>query len=700
MTRTGMLVGAVFSCAAGCMDMRPLDDLEPAEPAQAATARSSRLPFTLVRTTPTVSASMPERVEERETTIHARPSTLVTALDASTSMVAAEDTTAVTLDFDTLPGAPWQHADEGGSASVSGGVMTIETPTFYEFLLWNPDGAWHENVDNARGWAIEARLRVDAATASLCAGCSAVQIWANDHTILLIVGFSTNEISIAYPDLVHFPMDTTDAFHTYRVTAKGMHVTVAVDGVVAIDHILSWPGGGSEVVSFGDGDGSGYSKSYWASFSYDVGAPAETPSPAFRVDWAQEIGPVGNFQSVNLVAAGSGRGFIAGRWQDLLRFPDRTTYSHGSSLGTPAFLAGVTPAGAVLWNHRFGGDDAFLQDLYATAANDAVAVVAPSTAGDVGCGPVPGLPQVVAEYDGATGVCKWMRPWPGAKLLRVRPLPSGDLAVMGNFDQSVDLGGGLVLSSPGSAFFVGRLDSRGHPRWARVVGEGAFGEVLARALATDSTGAFFIAGDFDGVVTLGGGTVGSSGRRSSFVMGLDPQGNAPWRYVQDETVLGFGEIDQQAGRLAVTGVAYQPFTFAGTEHQTSDLSGVVLAFGRDGHQRWAQTFPGATISAVTVDDASRVNVAGATATGAGQISVGALTIQSDAFLAVLNSETGSPVRANPIGDSGDLCRVQSLSFGADAFRLMGGSFTDSCHLDRFVLSPDAAGSGFYARLVR
>jgi hypothetical protein len=72
---------------------------------------------------------------------------------------------------------------------------------------------------------------------------------------------------------------------------------------------------------------------------------------------------------------------------------------------------------------------------------------------------------------------------------------------------------------------------------------------------------------------------------------------------------------------------------------------------------------------------------------------------SSAFLAVLDSETGFPVRANPIGDSADHCRVLSLSFGQGSFRLMGGFlFNGSCHLD--PLSTDTRNNGFYASLVK
>ena len=65
-------------------------------------------------------------------------------------------------------------------------------------------------------------------------------------------------------------MDTTDDFHVYRIESKLDQVRVYVDDVLAIDHTLSWTGGGSDVLNFGDGYGAYTSLSYWDYFWYDV----------------------------------------------------------------------------------------------------------------------------------------------------------------------------------------------------------------------------------------------------------------------------------------------------------------------------------------------------------------------------------------------------------------------------------------------
>ena len=178
----------------------------------------------------------------------------------------------VILNFDSLPNDDWfvNDCSGNGAGTVAHGILTIRSPSCYEYLLFSPKGIWNKFVSNSRGWIIETSLKVDPSTAPACGDRGAVQIWANDHTILIVVGFSTEEICIAYPDSVHFAMNTTDSFHIYRIQAKGMHVHIYVDGKLAIEHTLSIPGGGTEGLAFGDGDLLNATLTQWDYFSYKV----------------------------------------------------------------------------------------------------------------------------------------------------------------------------------------------------------------------------------------------------------------------------------------------------------------------------------------------------------------------------------------------------------------------------------------------
>lgn len=205
-----------------------------------------------------------------------QPSAIIEDSESSRSRANPRLKRPVIQNFDHRPGPVWETWDCGdgiGSSRVSHGILTIDADSCYEFMMEDPVGKWHEFVDNRRGWVIETSLRVDAANPP--EECDdfpghSLQIWANDHTNLVIFGLTTNEVCISYPDIVRFSMDTTDAFHIYRIESKGRAVRVYVDGKLAIDHTLTTTGGGSTILAFGDGHADEETRSYWDYFSYDV----------------------------------------------------------------------------------------------------------------------------------------------------------------------------------------------------------------------------------------------------------------------------------------------------------------------------------------------------------------------------------------------------------------------------------------------
>ncbi len=125
------------------------------------------------------------------------------------------------LNFDQLPLPPWALIDctGRGSGRVERGILTINSPSdCHEYSLDDPEGTWNQHVSNSRGWVVEANLKVDPHTQPNCDNNGgSVVVWANDRVNLIIFGFSTNEICISYPEEVHFAMDTTNAFHVYRI---------------------------------------------------------------------------------------------------------------------------------------------------------------------------------------------------------------------------------------------------------------------------------------------------------------------------------------------------------------------------------------------------------------------------------------------------------------------------------------------------
>ena len=230
-------------------------------------------------------AQHPFTTDDRHFTVTPQPATESNSnqLTAETNQIPAEAKKPVVLNFDYLPMSPWvpyNCSPPSATATASHGILTIDSPASacYEYDLWYPEGIWHKYVSNKRGWVVETSLQIDPSTMDINFD-GAVRVWIHDHTNLLIVGFNTTEIFLAYPEHVSFPMNTTDSFHIYRIEAKEKRVWVYVDGHLAIDHTLSTIGAGSNDLMFGDG--SAYlgrsSLTRWDYFSYEV-----FPHPALR----------------------------------------------------------------------------------------------------------------------------------------------------------------------------------------------------------------------------------------------------------------------------------------------------------------------------------------------------------------------------------------------------------------------------------
>ncbi len=202
--------------------------------------------------------------------------------------------TRVMEDFNTLPQPPWYNPPTAGSsATVVNGILTLDAPAgeFNEILLQESSSpnrlvpaadVWDSAVSNSRGWWVEVRMRVDPLTDEQCASDNkrgpALTLWATDDTQMLVrLGFSSSCVALVYAfdGAIRVPMDTTSAFHVYRISTRLKHVDVYVDGVRVIEHDFGpFDETGTGLV-FGDGQsGYGPTRSHWDYITYDVSGPS------------------------------------------------------------------------------------------------------------------------------------------------------------------------------------------------------------------------------------------------------------------------------------------------------------------------------------------------------------------------------------------------------------------------------------------
>lgn len=189
---------------------------------------------------------------------------LVAAVAVAATLATASPALAApnTLGFNNRPSAPW--GEVGGPSKIANGVLTTSEEFSY-FRLDYPNGEWNADVDEAVGWAIETRVKVDPASPKACG----TNIWANDLTNLIMFGFAAGKVCLVYPNVVDVLVDTTSTFRTYRFEVRAGHLRILVDGDVKADVGISPGGGGSEFLGFGNIEFSTPTIK-WDYFSYDV----------------------------------------------------------------------------------------------------------------------------------------------------------------------------------------------------------------------------------------------------------------------------------------------------------------------------------------------------------------------------------------------------------------------------------------------
>ena len=103
---------------------------------------------------------------------------------------------------------------------------------------------------------------------------------------------------------------------------------------------------------------------------------------------------------------------------------------------------------------------------------------------------------------------------------------SNNVHVTGGFGGFVDFGGG-TLTAIIEDTFVAKYDTNGDHVWSRNFTPSTDDD-RAEGIAVDASGNVFLAGNFEGSVDLGGGPLTSAGRRDGYIAMLDSNGQHVW----------------------------------------------------------------------------------------------------------------------------------------------------------------------------
>jgi hypothetical protein len=197
------------------------------------------------------------------------------------------------------------------------------------------------------------------------------------------------------------------------------------------------------------------------------------------------------------------------------------------------FVAKFNAAGAHLWSKGFGGTGSDRGQGIAVDANGNVAITGYfSLTANFGGSPLTsagGHDVFVAEYTSA-GTPLWSKRFgdtsddTGASVAFDR---SGRVVVTGDYDGTIDFGGGGLVSVGGGNMFLAMLSSTGGHVWSERFG---IGGNSAAAVTVDGAGNVIMTGEIVGAADFGGGPLWGNGSADIFLAKFNNAGTHLWAH--------------------------------------------------------------------------------------------------------------------------------------------------------------------------
>jgi hypothetical protein len=269
--------------------------------------------------------------------------------------------------------------------------------------------------------------------------------------------------------------------------------------------------------------------------------------------WVKTYG--GSFDNVaNSVAVDSADNIIvAGYFVGSMNLGGTTLVSGGGTTSPDMFLAKFNSAGTPSWSKRFGGAFGNYANGVAVDKNNDIFVTGQfNVSVDFGGGTVSsagGTDGFVTKYSGQTGAYIWARGFGGTGYdisEGVGVDGNGDVIVSGYSTGSMDFGGGLRANNGGSDGFMAKfVGSTGGHIWSKMIG--GPGNESADGVAIDPTGNGIFVGSFTQNLTIGGLTFSAPLSTAMLIGRFDTNGTIVWA----KAVGGVSSIGGSVGPRAV-----------------------------------------------------------------------------------------------------------------------------------------------------
>jgi hypothetical protein len=296
--------------------------------------------------------------------------------------------------------------------------------------------------------------------------------------------------------------------------------------------------------------------------------------------WSDRFGNNVIQEGWGVAADATGNLFVAGRFYGTVNFGGGDLASAGND---DIFVAKFNASGTHLWSERFGdsstqsardiavdgsGNVMITGDLYGTV--------------DFGGGGLTsaGSNDVFAAKFNADGGHLWSKRFGDAEEQSGRSIAtdaSGNVIVAGDFQSSVDFGGGALTSAGRHDVFVAKLAPHGGHVWSKRFGDGTDQEIYC--VSTDAAGKVCLAGHFGGTMEFGGDPLTSAGSFDIFVATFSATGAHYWSssFGDGNEQYVFGGAAGASGDVIITGELYGTVDFGGGDLTSAGTRDVFVA---------------------------------------------------------------------------------------------------------------------------
>jgi hypothetical protein len=310
--------------------------------------------------------------------------------------------------------------------------------------------------------------------------------------------------------------------------------------------------------------------------------------------WSASFGDLGIQKGNSIAMDHLGNVIVVGDFVGTIDFGGDTL----TSAGTDIFIAKFDPAGHHLWSRNFGNTSPqWANGVAIDGSNNMIMTGNFYGTVDFGGGALTSEGEqdiYLVKFD-AAGNHIWSDRFGTVDeqqhAIKVATDGSDNVILTGEFEGTVDFGGGGITSAGSYDVYVAKFDAAGNHMWSQCFGDTSV--QWGRGVATDGNGNVIVAGTSNGSIDFGGGVLSHGGGEDAFVASFDAAGNHLWSHM-------FGDAEVQranrvaadgSGNVVLTGNFRGSMDFGGGALTSAGLYDAYVArFDAAGNHLWSQRY--------------------------------------------------------------------------------------------------------------